>query len=490
MSLRALTFASLRTRFMVLAVGLTLIFSAIWGGWSWQQQRTLLEQQLQSEGEMLVSVMAIPIINALLYEELGIIEEGGLLDNFVTDIMSNKSLSPHYALVTDQQGRVLAHNRLAEYGEYLTDDVTLKLLQAEGFQVTRGLMGQEPILDFGVPLKISGKRWGALRVGVSLLPLQQRLKKLLFEIVAFALLFSAFALALFHVAGQRLSKPLVRLAQAMEKVPEQRPDLPSEQVRRDEIGQLQLSFIRLLDRLELSEAERDTSQRKLLENERLVTIGKLVSGVAHEVNNPLAGIQGALYNIEQKANSEILRYVNLVQSEVDRIGGIVGQLLDLSRAGDLEIDWVDSRQFLQSFCAFARMGLKNKLVYFDCEPREAPQVLLRMDQNKIHQLLINLLLNAADATGPSGKLKLSVSHQGDELIFWVDDNGPGVSTELKEQIFDLFFTTKEPGKGTGIGLPFCRSIAEKHGGSLRLSEKNTPGARFEIRLPLKDSDES
>lgn len=490
MSLRASRYVSLRTRFMLLAVGLTLLFSAIWGGWSWQQQRTLLEQQLQSEGEMLVSVMAIPIINALLYEELGIIEEGGLLDNFIADIMSNKRLAPHYALVTDQQGKVLAHNRLVEYGEYLTDEVTLKLLQAEGFQVTRGLVAQEPILDFGMPLKIAGKRWGALRVGVSLLPLQQRLKNLLIGISVFALLFSAFALALFHVAGQRLSKPLVRLSQAMEKVPEQRPDLPPEQARRDEIGQLQHSFVRLLDRLEISETQRDASQRKLLENVRLVTIGKLVSGVAHEVNNPLAGIQGALYNIEQKANPEILRYVNLVQHEVDRISGIVRQLLDLSRAGELEMDWIDSQGFLKSFCVFARMGLMDKQIYFDCEVCDAPQLLLKIDQNKIHQLLINLLLNAADATGPGGKLKLSVSRQDEYLGLLIDDDGPGVAAELRDQIFDLFYTTKEPGKGTGIGLSYCRSIAEQHGGSLRLREKSTPGARFEVRLPLTEDEDS
>lgn len=484
MPLRASMYVSLRTRFMVLAVAMTLLFSVVWGGWSWQHQRTLLEQQLQGEGEMLVSTMAIPLVNVLLYEELGIIEEGGLLDNFIADIMSNENLSPLYALVTDQQGRVLAHNRLTEYGEYLTDSTTLKLLQADGFRVTKGLVGLEPILDFGMPLKIAGKRWGALRVGVSLLPLQLRLKKLLAGIIVFALFFSVFALVLFHIVGQRLSTPLVRLARAMEKVPDERPELLPEQLRRDEIGQLQASFIRLLDRLEKSEEERDTSQRKLLENERLVTIGKLVSGVAHEVNNPLAGIQGALYNIEQKAGPEIQRYVGLVQKEVDRIGGIVRQLLDLSRAGDLVMDWVESRVFIRALCAFANMGLKSSQVYFDCNVENAPQVLLKIDQNKIHQLLINLLLNSADATGPGGKLMLSAYCEDGFFVLQVDDDGPGVPAEFSEQVFDLFYTTKEPGKGTGIGLPFCRSIAEKHGGTLQLIEKNSHGARFELRLPL------
>jgi signal transduction histidine kinase len=358
------------------------------------------------------------------------------------------------------------------------------LLQAEGFQVSRGLMGNEPILDFGMPLKISGKRWGSLRVGVSLLPLQQSIRKLMAGIIAFALLFSAFALALFHIAGQRLSTPLEQLAQAMEKVPEHRPDLFAERVRRDEIGQLQTSFIRLLDRLEKSETERDISQKKLLENERLVTIGNLVSGVAHEVNNPLAGIQGALYHIEQKADPEILRYVSLVQSEVDRIGRIVHQLLDLSRAGELETDWIESQYFLQSLCSFARMGLKDKQVHFGCNVSAAPQVMLKIDHNKLHQLLINLLLNAADATGPGGEIQLSVEVENKFFVMRVDDDGAGVPPELKDKIFDLFYTTKEPGSGTGIGLSFCRSIAEKHNGELVLEEKNTPGARFVLRLPL------
>jgi signal transduction histidine kinase len=335
-----------------------------------------------------------------------------------------------------------------------------------------------------MPLKIAGKRWGSLRVGVSLLPLQQSLEKLMAGIIAFALLFSAFALALFHLAGQRLSTPLEQLAQAMEKVPEERPHLFTERARRDEIGQLQISFIRLLDRLEKSEAERDISQKKLLENERLVTIGNLVSGVAHEVNNPLAGIQGALYHIEKKADPAIVRYVSLVQAEVDRIGRIVHQLLDLSRAGELEKDWIESKSFLQSLCSFARMGLKAKQVNFTCNTDTAPQVLLKIDHNKIHQLLINLLLNAADATGPGGQIQLSVKVENNFFIVRVDDDGSGVPSELKDKIFDLFYTTKEPGSGTGIGLSFCRSIAEKHDGELVLEEKDTPGARFILRLPL------
>lgn len=105
-------------------------------------------------------------------------------------------------------------------------------------------------------------------------------------------------------------------------------------------------------------------------------------------------------------------------------------------------------------------------------------------------MLINLLLNAADATGPGGELKLLVSQRENDLVLLVDDDGPGVPSELKDQIFDLFYSTKEAGKGSGIGLPFCRSIAEKHGGSLSLIEKNMPGARFELRLPLKEGEES
>lgn len=487
MPLKFPRFVGLRTRFMLVAVLLTLIFSSVWGFWSWQRESGFLRRQIEREGEMLVSTMAIPIINALLYEELGIIEEGGLLDNFVAEIMANRQLEPRYAFVVNLQGKVLAHNILSEFGQDYADPLTHEVLNGHGLNIRPAELNGEPLLDFGMPLAIHGKRWGGLRIGISLRPLHAELRLLATRIASFTLLFAIGALSAFTLVGGRLSKPLIKLAGDMEKVPDLPPDYHLEAIRGDEIGQLQQSFVRLVERLRRLEDERNRSVERLLDNERLATVGKLVSGVAHEVNNPLAGIEAALFNIRKRSTGDLQRYVDVVQREIDRIGGIVRQLLDLARAGSLEREKVASDTFLSEVDSFARMALKPLGVRYRfqnlCQAQD-----LCIDRDKLYQVVLNLVLNAADAAraaGSEAQVELLAYDSATEFCIQVKDNGPGVPEEIRDKIFELFFTTKQPGQGTGVGLAICLSIVDRHGGKLVLLDNEYQGATFLVKLPKK-----
>ncbi|MBE0599295.1 MAG: HAMP domain-containing protein [Desulfuromonadales bacterium] len=481
-----LPFISLRVRFMVVAVLLTASFTSLWEIWSWNRERDLLHERLLQKGEILVSAMAIPIINALLYEELGIISEGGLLDNFIADIMANQQLNPLYAMVLDGEGRVLAHNRFSEYGKIYSDPLTRSALASAGFLDRVLTFEDQRACDLAVPLAIAGKRWGCLRVGVSMEPLYRELALLAGQIILFAGIFSLGALCVFYLVGRGLSGPLTTLARRMEQVNENAlPELPPSG-RRDEIGLLQTSFSRMLERLRRSEVEREASVQRMLENERLTTVGKIVSGVAHEVNNPLAGIQGALYHIEQKGGAPVQRYVRLVEQSVERIGRIVGQLLDLSRAGAMEMETVHSREFFQDLALFAKMAMKDRGCRFEAKDL-CPPTGVRLDRDKIHQVVLNLILNGADAAGAAGRVELQAHDDGRWYCLTVADNGPGIPPELLDRLFETFFTTKEPGKGSGMGLAISRTIAEAHGGSLEFRPGGEGGAVFTLKLPLESA---
>jgi signal transduction histidine kinase len=468
---------------MLLAALLTLASSALWGAWTWNREKALLHQRLSREGEALVSTMAIPIINALLYEELGIIGEGGLLDNFVADIMANRQLHPLYAMVLDREGRVLAHNRLSEYGTVYDDPLTRSALEAEGFLERPITLDKERACDLAVPLAIAGKRWGCLRVGVSMEPLHRDLQALAGQILGFSVLFSLGALLVFYFVGEGLARPLTALAGQMEQIQSGALACLPGGTRRDEIGLLQQSFCRMLERLRQSEVQREASVSRMLENERLATVGKIVSGVAHEVNNPLAGIQGALYHIEQKGGAEVRRYTGIAQQGLERIGRIVGQLLDLSRAGAAALEEVDSRAFFEDLAAFARMALKSRRVHLEAKDL-CPRRILRLDRDKVHQVILNLVLNAADAVGEGKKVELQAYAFEGWYCLRVRDDGPGIPASLRERIFDPFFTTKEPGKGSGMGLAISRSIAESHGGRLEMQSEEGSGTLFTLKLPL------
>lgn len=451
------------------------------------REQDLLHEKLERQGELLVSSMAIPIINALLYEELGIIEEGGLLDNFVADIMASTQLHPVYAMVLDREGRVLAHNRLTEYGEIYRDPVSLAALQSSTVLKTRIALDGQPTMDFAAPLSISGKRWGSLRIGVSLAPLHRELQELAASILVFSLLFSGLAMLVFSFAGQRLASPIIRLAKAMEAMDSNDPSYLPEKVRKDEIGRLQRSFHELLNRLQKAEKEKQQSMEKVAENERLAMVGKLVSGIAHEVNNPLSGIEGAMYHIRENSDDAITPYVNAAQQGVERIGKIVGQLLDLSRADALETEPVDSAEFFEEVALFAKMALKNKTCRLTTKDL-CPKQVIDIDRDRIHQAVLNLVLNAADAVAAGdGYVRLETFFRDGAYGFRVIDNGMGIPYDLQKMIFEPFFTTKEAGKGTGMGLAISRTIAERLGGRLECQSSENQGTIFTLWLPQEQA---
>lgn len=431
---------------------------------------------------MLVSSMAIPLINALLYEELGIIREGGLLDNFAADIMDNRQLTPLYAMVLDQNGRVLAHSRFAEYGEIYTNELTRSALAAEGFIERPILIDGLRARDLAMPLAIAGKSWGCLRVGIPLDSLHRQLTLLGGQIILFAGFFTLGALGLFFLIGNGLARPLSTLARQMEDVGGDLALDLLKSARRDEIGVLHNSFRRMLKRLRTSERERDQSIKQLLENERLVTAGRIVAGVAHEINNPLAGIDGALTVLERKPQA-LSHYLPLLQSEVERIGGIVAQLLDLSRAGELCREQTSIPILIQQILGICKLAIKGKAIQLQLVGTP-PELEIFCDPRKIQQVVLNLVINAVDAMENQGRIELCALRDAGDFCLRISDQGPGIPESLWEQIFTPFFSTKPAGKGTGLGLAFSRGVIEKHGGKLYIL-KTKSGACFEIRIPLE-----
>lgn len=482
---RVPTLLSLRAKFMFFATGLVFVFAVVLGALAWNNQRQMLVERLEVSGSVLVSSMAIPIINALLYEELELVSDGGLLDNFILTIIDNPELQPVYALAFDTEGKILAHSQMHYYGDQLTDSLTRQVLLNDDIQVTETLWQGQKVLDVGEPLAIHGKRWGGLRVGLPLAPLYNELDALTSRIINTSFSIACIALLIFYITGERLARPLRRLAGQMEQVGSQSLTEVPPDPRRDEIGLLHRSFRQMISQLIASEKERDKGVQQLLENERLVTAGRIVAGVAHEINNPLAGIQGALYTLQKKPET-LEQYHPLLLQEVDRISSIVHQLLDISSAGELELSAVETDQLTDDILRICQLATKDLAIEWVEEDRAANRPLI-CDARKIQQVALNLAINAADALRGEGTIRVMSQVVGNRFCWRIADNGPGIPQHLRQQIFTPFFTTKAAGKGTGIGLAFCVSTVEKHGGKLRLVD-SVVGASFEICLPLNRKD--
>lgn len=479
----------IKTKFILISTLIVALSSITWGSWVWRNESRHLFEKLEGEGKLLLTSLKGPIINAMTYEEIGIVEDVGMLDDFVEEIVGSHQLPTVYAFITDREGKVLAHNRYEEFGKTYSDPLTLAALTGDDFmsRTVRKNRDNGPVLDIAIPLSVSGERWGTLRAGLSLAPLERELATLRAQVLTYSGFFFLIGTAIFYLVGHTMSQPLRQLADAMGDVSQESLEvrlLPKR--RRDEIGLLQDSFLDMMRRLRTSEQERKRAVEQMIRSERLATIGKIVAGVAHEVNNPLAAISACIYNLEGKAPQELKRYTETLKGGMQRIETIVRQLSDFSQARTLDLSPVPSDLFFREAAGFAAMALKRldvTLVSMDSCP---PTVLL-IDKGKLHQVVLNLILNAAEASPPHGTIEfLAYAHDG-FYVLAVKDQGGGIPQEEKEKIFEIFYTTKPAGEGSGIGLAVCRSIVEMHSGEIFFESR--PGeTTFIVKIPFDGGD--
>ena len=481
-------FISIKTKFIAVSTVIMAVSSLTWGGWFWYKETQHIVGRLETEGRLLLSSMEAPIIDAILYERIGVVEENiGLLDNFIEQIAGTKEPQVVYAFITDFTGKVVSHSNIYEFGQTYRDPLTRAVLSGHGFMGRKTVAsdGGAPIFDMAMPLRIGGKSWGALRVGVSMAPFEAEQRELEREILIFTGLFFLIGNAVFYLVGAKMARPLKELSDAMVGVNYQSLDAPfSPGQRHDELGQLQESFAQMLGRLKRTEQERELAVAQLLQNEKLATIGKIVAGVAHEINNPLMVMSMSLFHLEKRVPEDLGRYVKIHKEGMHRIETIVRQLTDFSRVGTLDLQSVPSGTFFKETAGFAGMALKKhdvRLVTRD----EAGDAFLSVDKGKLHQVVLNLLLNAADASPPGGVVELVAYREGGVYCLAIRDQGAGIAAEHRERIFEIFFTTKPGGEGTGIGLAISKSIVEMHRGAI--SFESRPGeTTFLVRLPCQE----
>src|SRR5205809_3988146 len=233
--------------------------------------------------------------------------------------------------------------------------------------------------------------------------------------------------------------------------------------------------------------EQQALETQLVQNEKLAAVGQLVSGVAHELNNPLTSIAGlSEFLLEQKElGAKDRGHLRVIHEQADRAGRIVRNLLTFARKGPAEQAPVDLNDVIQRTLLLMSYDLTLKDVTIEKHLAPLPAVL--GDRRALQQVVLNLLNNAAQAvtTNPPGRpqvIHLSTWFD-DRVRLRVADTGPGIPDDVLPQLFTPFFTTKEPGQGTGLGLSITYSIVEAHGGRITVERPSDGGAAFLVDLP-------
>ena len=325
----------------------------------------------------------------------------------------------------------------------------------------------------------------------------------IFVVIAGALI----VIALTYAVTRNMIHPLEEMVAASKRIAAGDFEQGVEVRSRDEIGHLASSFNKMLAAVktmkqELEESARTLEERvqartkelmaiqmQMAQSEKLASLGRMSSGVAHEINNPLGGILtfSMLALEDTRPDDPVRKNLEIIVKQTLRCRDIVKGLLEFSRKPEAVSATADVHSVIQSTLSL----LEQQAIFHNIRTMRnfAPGLPpARVDPGQLQQVMMNLVLNALDAMEGCGMLTISTEsqHGGKEVVIGVKDTGKGIPPEIQPLVFEPFFTTKEVGQGTGLGLAIVHGIVARAGGSIRLESSDT-GTRFTIRLPAGDT---
>lgn len=344
---------------------------------------------------------------------------------------------------------------------------------------------------------------GVIDVEVSLATAEQYIQELTFKHFS-GLIIGFFVIsAIFLLGGELIiNSPLNRLTKAMKRVESGDFSVRIEDGRDDEIGYLTSVFNNMINTIELSKKELQKCHLQQMEKaSKLASIGEIVSGIAHEIKNPLAGISCAIQVLHSEIGNDETKktIINEVFNQIKRLDRTVKDLLDYAKPKPPTLVLTNINDIIRRILFLIYSEARNNKVVIETDIEEGiPEFMIDPDQ--MQQVFLNLAINAIQAMPGGGRLGIKIfqkdyseiqeqiqlpSKNDKILIMKFEDTGTGISQEDMENVFEPFFTKKT--KGTGLGLPITQKIINEHGGKITVQSELGKGSVFTIYLPIKTS---
>jgi signal transduction histidine kinase len=374
-------------------------------------------------------------------------------------------------------------------------------------------------IKISAPLYFEGRPSGGITITASLMPIYNTLRKSQ-KVVLLYILLDTIILLIFglYLLSRIAVKPIHRLLKMTEGYKGGDIMPLFDQSSRDEIGDLSRSLNIMLKRLEENKSELKANisslekaneelqqaQDEIIRSEKLASIGRLAAGIAHEIGNPMGIILGYLEMIKKGDITEDEKedFTNRMESEITRINQVIQQLLDFSRPSSGKSEKTYAHKLIMNTLNILKPQPMMENIHIDLDLR-APSDTIHANPNQLQQVFLNIMINAADALADKAdainkgseineakasidqkNLTIKSENTGDAINLRFIDNGPGVPEEELAHIFDPFYTTKAPGRGTGLGLSVCYRIVEGLEGSIRAESAVGEGTTIMITLPL------
>jgi len=289
-------------------------------------------------------------------------------------------------------------------------------------------------------------------------------------------------------AAYQLTQPVHDLADIITRYADGDGNIRYKEKRRDEIGLAGKAFNYLSSSLERANEQRDKAEKAARQSERLASVGQMAAGIGHEINNPLMNIMSLASLIEDSIKDkdpQLLSDIQLLKNEGERCAGIVQGILSFARETQPSYRQFDMGILIKDTLHLLHHRFEMQNIQLETNIQNT--LLIYGDDKLLQQVLVNILLNAIQASKEGSVITLNAKFEGDgkQVCIEIMDEGTGIATEDLPKIFDPFFTTKEEGKGTGLGLSVSYGIVKHHGGSIQFGNNQTGGTCVNIILPVK-----
>lgn len=277
---------------------------------------------------------------------------------------------------------------------------------------------------------------------------------------------------------------LTSLTKAMASFPEIDGGLADLHQSDDEIGQLRLAFSGLGERLIVSRNELERTREQMCQAEKMASLGRLSAGIAHEVNNPLGGMRNCVKSMRDSPEDRALqvRYLELLDKGLLRIEKTMRQLMNFGRPEPLQVRAVAVNEVIRECIDLLAYRMKD----IELTLNLALVGTQALDAEAVKQVVMNLLINAIQAMPMGGRLLVRTEQSEGEVRIVFEDNGIGIALEEQPRIFDPFYTTKEVGQGTGLGLSVSYAMVTRMGGEIWVMSVPNQGSTFIVKLPTRD----
>ena len=458
---------TLRVRFALLMA----LAVALLGG----VNRLYLDTRILNELEEELELRALSFARYLGAESVNLVLRQDLvgLQKLLNDARTSDA-DVEYVFIMDPTDKVLVHTFEPDFPDQLR--LLNRYRERGGYQVRRIEIFGERFRDFAVPLYHG--ELGVLRLGVRdgrilarVTSVRRELTLVLFAIMAL----SATAAYLFTYFGLR---PLAAITGALERFEPGRHCETTVPRRDDEVGDL-------ARKVNLVTARLHNSYKQMMQTEKMVAAGLMASGLAHEINNPISGLENCLRRIQAQPENvrQIKEYTAIMLEATQHIEAVVRGLLDFSRTAPRQLRMIDLRDVVTKALSLSAFRLHKHRIDLQRTIPDEP-VRVRGDEAQLIQVVVNVVLNAIDAMQTGGLLHVVLDREDDEVLLRIRDDGVGIASEHLPRVFEPFFTTKGMGKGTGLGLAVTQGIIVDHQGRVDIDSSPGTGTVVTIRFPL------